>query len=383
MSDTTVQPAVRERKRRWRKMFAAGLGLLALAAAGYSLRPVGLGPSGAPPAPVGPPKLVVAKSVPLGAADLYSSVDAKFTVTNGGGSPLVIHEAKAGCRCQGVYVERPGSPPGEFRDLVIPPGGAETLGVRFAVGGTPGEPSGISVTLTSNDPAEPAVLVSITFVPTARLYFVPQALSFGTVLLGQSAAVSVEVFEDGQQGRIEWDQVACEPAEKFTVAFTPAPPGREALDVSGATRVGTLRATLRAPSTVGPLDDTLVLTARGKEVYRLPVSGRSVPAYEIAPAVVVLPRRSEGRPLYTARLTCRSHTGQAFTVQPKKLDASQFNIAVDSTEPAVIQFLTVAYLGPPVGRAMTQPIELVATAEGESAAVRFDVRLEPVRETTP
>lgn len=42
MSDTTVQPAVRQRKRRWRKMFAAGLGLLVLAAAGYSLRPVGL-----------------------------------------------------------------------------------------------------------------------------------------------------------------------------------------------------------------------------------------------------------------------------------------------------------------------------------------------------
>jgi hypothetical protein len=326
--------------------------------------------------------LVAEKTVHLGPANLHSPVDAKFIVTNGGGSPLVIHEAKAGCRCQGVYVERAGTPPGEFRDLVIPPGGAETLGVRFVVGGTPGEPSAISIALTSNDPVEPTITVSLTFIPTARLYCVPQALSFGTVVLGQSATASVEVFEDGRLGRIEWDRLSWEPAEKFAVAFIPAPSSRAVLDVSGATRVGTLRATLRAPSALGPIDDTLVLTVRGKEVYRLPVSGRFVPAYEVTPAVVVFPRRSEGKPVYTARLSCRSHTGQAFILQPKKLDASRFNIAVDNAEPAVIQFLTVSYLGPSVARAMTQPIELVASAEGQSAVVRFDIRLEPVSSDT-
>jgi hypothetical protein len=131
------------------------------------------------------------------------------------------------------------------------------------------------------------------------------------------------------------------------------------------------------------LDDTLVLAVRGKEVYRLPVSGRCVRAYEVAPAVVVLPRRSGGKPVYTAHLTCQSHTGRAFTIRPKTPEASQFNIAVDNTEPAVIQFLTVSYLGPPVGRLTPHSLELVASAEGKSSAVRFDVRLEPVAGEAP
>ncbi len=77
-------------------------------------------------------------------------VDHNFTIKNVGGSPLEILEVDPSCTCEKV----------DLKEKVIPPGGATQLNVRYQ-GSTNSGKTRVAVYLKTNDPDEPAAVVSL------------------------------------------------------------------------------------------------------------------------------------------------------------------------------------------------------------------------------
>jgi hypothetical protein len=314
--------------------------------------------------PASPPKAAVRGSFDLGRVEVSTHHDVRFEVVNAGEEPLVLRGAAAACTCQAVYAETPdGRRP--LANLAVPPGAAVTVGFTLTVNGALHLPQRAGVTLHTNDPDQPDLTVPITFIPVARLACIPQTLAFGDVPAGARAAATVEVYADPREPVVDWATVAAEPADRFAVRFTPDPRPAGELGNTLAARVGTIEVTLRAPDAPGPLPDPLVLTAGGKEVYRLGVVGRAVAEVEASPEVVVLPRRSSDGPVYSAQVLLHSPAGRSFAVAAGD-PADGIEVTVDAPDPDVRHVVTVRSTPEAAARRAGQSVTLNLTAtEGE------------------
>jgi hypothetical protein len=242
------------------------------------------------------------------------------------------------------------------------------------------EQSSILVEFATNDPSAPALKVTIVYTPTAKLYCVPQTLIFGNLQPSQSAVASVDVYADGREEKFAWDRLTCEPADRFAIRFAPAPPAEsETLNGSIAAKIGTLHVTLRAPDAPGPIADAMILKADAKEVYRIPVSARCVPEFELSPATVFLPRRSASGPVYTSSVVCLSTAGREFRLRASPQAPPGLEIKVDEDRLAAVHTITITCPdGWAPGRDCFMSAELIASpADGRSAALRLAVRIDP------
>ncbi|MBX9582037.1 MAG: hypothetical protein K2X87_17165 [Gemmataceae bacterium] len=371
---TPSADAIRARpRRRWHRWAAVGAALLAVAGVTAAVAERLL-PSQAPPSA---PKAIVRGSLDLGRSEVSTHHDVRFEVANAGGRPLTLRAAATGCACQAVYAETPGGRR-TLAEVTVPPGEAVTLGFTLTVSGALHLPQRAGMRLVTNDPDQPELTVPITFTPVARLACVPQTLAFGDVPVGTGATATVEVFADAHEPGADWATVAAEPADRFAVRFTPDPRPAGELGNTLATRVGIIEVTLHAPDAPGPLPVTLVLTAGGKEVYRLGVVGRAVAEVEASPEVVVLPRRSGDGPIYSAQVLLHSPAGRSFAVAAG-VPVDRIEVAIDTPGPDVRHVVTVRCT-PEAARSragQTVTIDLTATVGERTIPVPVRVLFAP------
>ena len=106
-------------------------------------------PQGAVPADA-PDIEIDAPTYDFGVIPQMEKVEHSFTIKNVGGSPLEILEVDPSCTCEKV----------DLREKVIPPGGTTQLNVRYR-GSTNSGKTRVAVYLKTNDPDEPAAVVSL------------------------------------------------------------------------------------------------------------------------------------------------------------------------------------------------------------------------------
>ena len=107
-------------------------------------RPQGAVPADAPNIEIDVP------SYDFGVIPQMEKVEHSFTIKNVGGSPLEILEVDPSCTCEKV----------DLKEKVIPPGGTTKLDVRYR-GTTNSGKTRVAVYLTTNDPNEPEMVVSL------------------------------------------------------------------------------------------------------------------------------------------------------------------------------------------------------------------------------
>lgn len=205
---------------------------------------------GGAPEPAAPPHLVVSEATyDFGQVPQGVPVEHAFTLRNDGGAPLTLIDLRTGCDCTAT---RDGA-----RDL--PPGGAASLHLRCETSATPG-PQRRTVTVTSNDPEQRAVVLALTGTVALVAAADPARVYLGPVAPGTIAARTVALR-------------AGDDATRFVAAEGGAPELQPRLVDVGGGRA--LRLDVAADAPLGPFQTVVRVrtTNPARPVVELPVAG--------------------------------------------------------------------------------------------------------------
>jgi Protein of unknown function (DUF1573) len=221
--------------------------------------------------PQAPRLLPAATALDLGQAVPGGTLTGAVTIANAGAQPLHIHKVEAGCGCAAAELTR----------AVIPPGEHAVLQVRVPIR-SEGENLQFTLKLFSNDPMAPTTEVTVRASATPPLLRThPDVVEFGELCPGTAAVQQVTLLTP--QG-LPWP-----PAEPLHVESA-----RGAVQATftrsgdtAAERVG-LEVRPRPDLPLGEFADTLLLGPAGSaRRIALPVRGRLVPLFTLAPNTLV------------------------------------------------------------------------------------------------
>jgi hypothetical protein len=239
-----------------------------------------------PPTPDEPNIGVNAASIDFGAAETGTTVDRTLAVSNTGTAVLEVSSVTSSHAA--FTVVGPASP------FNVAAGGSTTLTLRFTAGAI--GPAGGSLTITSNDPDEPSVLVLLSGTsteppppPAPRIEVTPLSLAFGVVTLGTTAD---RTFEIRNTGTASLQVSGLSPSNAAYSVVSPAVPTTVA---QGSTITVTVRFT---PSAAQAQSGELTVTSNDANAPTVAValSGTGVTAPVPPPAR----RMNAGGPQYTA-----------------------------------------------------------------------------------
>lgn len=205
---------------------------------------------GRAPEPAAPPRLVVAEAAhDFGQVPQGAPVEHAFALRNDGGAPLTLIDLRAGCDCTATLEGG--------RDL--PPGGQATVRLRCDTSSAPG-PQRRTVTVTSNDPEQRALILEITGTVALVAAADPPRVYLGPVAPGSAAARTV-ALRAGSDGL------------RFVSVAGGAPHLRARLADADGGRALVLDVTAEAPP--GPFQTVVrvLTTSPARPVIKVPVAG--------------------------------------------------------------------------------------------------------------
>ena len=145
--------------------------------------------------PAGKPKLVVEKqTVDLGSVKEDAKVDAVFLLENTGDANLVIERVRTSCGCTTVKLSE--------EEKTIPAGGKQAVTARFNTKGRSGKQKKY-VTITSNDPEQPTLKLTLTAEVLTLAQVTPTALKIGEVRRGELVSKTVVVLPGVEGAKAE------------------------------------------------------------------------------------------------------------------------------------------------------------------------------------
>ncbi|MBA4065096.1 MAG: hypothetical protein C0501_15560 [Isosphaera sp.] len=328
-----------------------------------------------PVTPPGPPVLCCPDLLDLGRQEVATVAAGNLTVSNPGGSPLVIDQVRTGCSCTGLE-RMTEDGPRRVESLTLPPGGSVELTVRVSVPGPVGQQFATVVYFRTNDPNVPegrfAVVVPVA---TGGVRADPSAVAFGLVPPGTAAERVVELRDYALEPRTV-RSVAVSADDRVTAELLPPPPPDPAADPRAGVTVARVRVRLRtdAPGAVaGKI--LVVLDGPAREPDVVPVSGRVVGPVEVTPASLVLPLvAGDGKPV--ARAVCSLSAGwKPFTLEvaecPAGLTATVTEPGPDGGVRRVAIELAAGAV--PAGRTETRTVRLRAVVGGETVTLDVPV----------
>lgn len=324
------------------------------------------------PTPSGPPAAEFPDTLDLGPRRHGQTVSHSFRVANRGGAPLDLSRFRTSCSCAGVEVEHDGRWKA-INTARLAAGEFVELRVRIAVGTTPGTPQRVLIRFDTNDPdrAQAAVEAVIPVV-TADTLADPAAVSFGSVPQGGSASRSVTVYDCGVAGR-RVGKAYCTGPGRYDVRLVPldGEPVRPDHPFAGRP-VGRVEVVAHADRP-GPLAGTLVVEMQdaADPACRVALSGEVVPAVDVTPSVVYLPRVVSGRPSHAATLRLSTRGGEDFTVTLQDVPAGLTARVVGREDEAVV--VEVACSAGAVGPVRSSPLRLGISRPAGAAVVEVPV----------
>lgn len=198
-----------------------------------------------------------------------------WTLKNVGTADLIIEKTRASCGCTVVKLEED--------EKVIPPGGTLDLKAEFNSEGRRGVQNK-SITVHSNDPAEPAMKLSFTATLKALYRIKPTKLvNLRSVRRGETVSQTIEISPAGGHRKVEL--ISIETPEQSMIHVTHEPfNGAEGLgirvriSIDKYVALGTLISNVRLKFSVDGIERERVLPIRGQVVGELTWTPRIVDA---------------------------------------------------------------------------------------------------------
>ena len=138
------------------------------------------------PALLAAPKLtVIPETCDFGEAPSGESVQATFTLRNGGDEPLHIAYVRSSCGCTTAALEKRELAPGEETPLTA------TLSLKYRTG-----PQSKHLTIGSNDPEHPEMRAVIQGTAVRHITLIPPTLLFFAAPQGQTITRTIDIHTD-------------------------------------------------------------------------------------------------------------------------------------------------------------------------------------------
>jgi hypothetical protein len=152
-------------------------------------------------------------------------IDHSFVIRNRGDAPLVIEKTRTSCGCTVANVTT----------RSIAPGGSSEIKITFDSGNFAGKIEK-TVSIDANDPNSPVTTLTIKGIVTEELVVMPKQLNFGSIKVGASRSVTVNIENRGDrpvrlsgitsstpQITIKGKQGVLEPGGKLSLSVTASP----------------------------------------------------------------------------------------------------------------------------------------------------------------
>jgi hypothetical protein len=245
--------------------------------------------------------------IDLGEQSPGSVAAAELLITNGGTERLVLDRLETSCACIGFEVAA-GEAFMPFTTVGLEPG--QTVRARVAVRANDDRVGATGVLqFHTNDPGRPVVALSVRM-RTVGIKASPSTVSLGTVRLGEEASHVVEIRDTSPVPHKAID-LACDSPEQIRARFLTF--GND--DQSQIARVEVTVSGRRA----GTLDGNILIRLDGGATpVSIPVRCRVSPQVEAFPSEMVLPRKTEHGPDYSA--TCLVRGAAEFPLRLVVLD---------------------------------------------------------------
>lgn len=239
----------------------------------------------------------------------------RFTIVNQGGADLLIDDVRTNCACSGLEREIDG---GFFRveSLRLGSGEQADLAMRIAVRGEPGSLMRNVVQFRTNDPTQPeARIEAVISTVTVGVEAFPASLIFGRIVVGTDAKQVLELRDQAALPRFVKKVESSDPA-RFSVRLLTSGTGESTEERNASGRlVGRVEVELRT-TVPGVVEGNVFVFL--DDLHRapdsFPISARIVPAVEVSPSSLALPRSSDSGPVYHAKCYCRSNSGKPLRV---------------------------------------------------------------------
>ena len=222
------------------------------------------------------------------------AAEGEFAVFNRGTAPLIINKVTTSCGCtQGKAVE-----------TTIPPGGQTAIKVTVDPFRIPQFTSRKTLTISTNDPANPQVKVDVVARVEPELEWEPASIDFGVIERGQPAEATI-LIRQLQEAPLDLANIHVSGAEgNFTAASVARPesewktPGKREFSVT---------AKLSADAAVGPFSGTIAIETGLARLKRVTVHAKAniKGPYAIEPRQVVL-RDAKAGQVFPAAFTVSS-----------------------------------------------------------------------------
>jgi hypothetical protein len=291
-------------------------------------------------------RLKVPSLVDVGAVDNGRIKVARVEISNPGGRAVTLTEFKGSCACMSVYQ---GEPPykAAIDKLVVGPRAASAVLIDILVGGDPGVRQGTSLSFRDAE-KEDIYSVPIVYTPIASIYTLPRSVSFGNVLTTERVTQRVELRSRTRLGSGP-PRVVTPGATPVSARLVPASGAQtEMFEIAnpGQHLVGYVDLTLDPAAVTGNVREVVTISKEGMTTAEITVSAEIVPQHSLTPARLILPRRSSAGALSSAKIICRSRSGQRFTVELGLVPAP-FRAEVEQpSEPnANLAFIKLEYVG--------------------------------------
>ncbi len=283
--------------------------------------------------PVGPPVIACPENVDLGPQSFGAIVVGRFRVENRGSSPLVLGQFSTSCSCAGVEIEEGGTTK-RVEDVHIPPGGSTELLVRIAIGARPGTSQVVHVSFRTNDSDRPGITIPL-FTPRVigGLYAEPESVVFGDVPVGLPASRTIRLYATEEAGR-SVREVRSRHPDLFATRFIP-PNGTEPAHETAGRYLGTVEVVARTDRPV-PLEGEIqvVIDEQAQAPEKISVVGAVVPAIVSRPAILLLPRHANGKPLWSGQIALTGRDGAEISLAVESVpDGLTATVRADPANP--------------------------------------------------
>jgi hypothetical protein len=268
----------------------------------------------------GQPALECPSLVDVGELELGNVGMASLTISNAGGGQLIIDSIETNCTCAGLERQIDG----DFlrvKTLKLGPSERADMVVRVSARGKPQQATKNLIRFRTNDPARPEAAIEI-IIPriTGATTTVPASVVLGNVTAGTKPVHVVEIRDSAVRPR-KVTNVASSNPDRVSARLLAPPEGPADQRYND---LGTLIARVEVAvqsSAPGPIEAlvSVYLDEAGREPDTFRVSGRAVGIVDVLPSIVVLPRFSDGGPLFTARCICLSESGAPLEILPTKI----------------------------------------------------------------
>jgi hypothetical protein len=324
----------------------------------------------------GGPVIEVPSDLDLGTMEV-GRVEVPFTIRNTGCEPLRLDRIQPTCGCMAVSLsDDPERRP--VANLTVPAGDAvHLIGILSLQG-----PSGSFATtihLVTNDPERPEVTVRITAHIAGSIIASPSHWLLGDLTDARPIMSRVELRDGGRRTPCRIDRVLSDRPDLVRVTrfhnWTTDRLDPDRVSENSAALLGTIHLELTPPVVPGEFSANIIILSAesANALLTIPVSGRLLPAVQLSPSTVILPRHSAGKPIDLCSLVAKSPIGQVFSL--RVVDSAGLHVSLPRGS-AVSHTLEVGWPAsarPAPGQSATKTVRFAAEFSDRSLPLSLPV----------